>query len=1253
MSRKAYEIEFALSAKVGSNFGNSFSKAKEQLSSIQKEIASLSRTQSDISAYQKQQSALEQTQDKLALLKQEYDNIQKEIQETEGYSSSLENKLLNKGAQIEKTSAKVKEHSQALDKMGTELREAGINTDNLTQESGELSNKISTLKSKQVEAGESAKKMGGATVDAFRDMQEALVAAGILKAVKETAEAFVECSKASIEFESAITGVFKTVDGTDKQLSEITEGIKEMSTQIPATTTEISSVAEAAGQLGIARQDVLDFTRVMIDLGESTNLSADEAASSLAKFANITRTSSENYSRLGSVIVDLGNNLATTEADIVAMSTRLASAGTLAGLTEAEIMALAAAMSSVGIEAEAGGTAMTQTLSNIEMAVASGGESLEGFAKVAGMSALEFANAWENNAIGAVQSFIAGVGSLEDKGESAVLVLDELGLTGVRQSNMIKSLGLAAETLGQSIGIATNAWEENNALTIEAGKRYATTESQIAMLGNKFNNLKVAVGDTFNPALRETITLAGDTIVNITKFVKENPKAVQAIGSLTLGVGTMAGSIAVATLSVKAFNAVLNINPIIAITSGVLGLTTAMIALEAAVDASEVTFDELSASSQNDYNRIQALEEEYRVLCQTMPETSFEAQQLKREIDNATEAFENNKQTTEELAEAHREAIEAHKDFIDSYKESDAEIEKNEINTLALLTRLEELTAAETKSAESKTQILAITELLNEAIPELGLNYDSVTDSMNLTAEKVREIIEAEIAYDKFQNNRDALKTAISNENGLYTNWQKQKTQLEAAQKAYDDAVKAKNAADAAYKAPPSAATAEAAGRAYGGYIMPYSKAVSDAASALDDAKEAEAEAKSAYDENQAVIASLTSEVVNYTDAANNSTDASENAAAGIQSIPASAEEVNAFFEKAATSLEELITAYDEAYEAAYSSLSGQYSLWDQAAQVSAINTKTINANIEAQTTYWQSYRENLESLTAKADEIIGLETVLASFADGSEEAVNTIAGLVQASDEELEKFVQSWNELEIEKETISELIADLQVDLEAGIKNLQTTTEQGIEELNLDTQAAEAAKETFGAYVAEIDAKTYEAAQAVAKFKATINNVLSSDSSTPTFNAPLTLLPKPNSEPLWKTPWPTSLTGYATGTEHATPGLHWVGENGPELMDFAGGERVMTAEESAAFKENIRTVAMLSPALMAMSVYSERAAQSMALIDKSRSSPVSISVTFQIQGKATPETVASLESYGNEFAERVLEVMEEAGIDTLRRSYN
>ena len=204
-----------------------------------------------------------------------------------------------------------------------------------------------------------------------------------------TGSALTLSLKSAIDFEDAFVGVEKTVDGTAEQMEELKQGIRNMAKEIPSSTTEISAVAEAAGQLGIQTENILDFTRVMIDLGNSTNLSAEEAASSLAKFANVTKMSADDYEKLGSTIVALGNNFATTEADIVQMATRLAATGELVGLSQSQILSLATAMSSVGIEAEAGGTAMSKLLKQIQTAVETGSDSLNDFAKVAGMMHLK------------------------------------------------------------------------------------------------------------------------------------------------------------------------------------------------------------------------------------------------------------------------------------------------------------------------------------------------------------------------------------------------------------------------------------------------------------------------------------------------------------------------------------------------------------------------------------------------------------------------------------------------------------------------------------------------------------------------------------------------------------------------------------------------------------------------------------------------------------------------------------------------
>nr|DAF75731.1 MAG TPA: minor tail protein [Caudoviricetes sp.] len=353
----------------------------------------------------------------------------------------------------------------------------------------------------------------------------------------------VAVGKASIEFESAFAGVEKTVDGTEEQLSALRQGILDMAEEIPASTTEIAAVAEAAGQLGIATDDVLDFTRVMIDLGEATNLSSDEAASALAKFANITGTTSDEYSRLGSTIVDLGNNFATTERDIVEMATRLASAGTIAGLSEQDILALSTAMSSVGINAEAGGTAMTQTLSAISKAVSDGGDDLNTFAKVAGISADEFAKMWSDDPITAIQGFIGGLGDMNANGEDVLAVLDELGLSGIRQSNMLQSLALASGVLGDAVTTANNAWEENVALSNEASKRYETTESQMKILRNGLNNLAISIGDILLPIINKIVGGLQNAINWFSNLDDGVKKTILIVGGLIAAISPIAGII--------------------------------------------------------------------------------------------------------------------------------------------------------------------------------------------------------------------------------------------------------------------------------------------------------------------------------------------------------------------------------------------------------------------------------------------------------------------------------------------------------------------------------------------------------------------------------------------------------------------------------------------------------------------------------------------------------------------------------------
>ena len=388
---------------------------------------------------------------------------------------------------------------------------------------------------------------------------------------------------AAISWESSFAGVLKTNDEVvDKNgkvvysFKDLENGLRGLAKELPASHKEIAATAEAAGQLGIQTDNVVGFTKTMIDLGESTNMSAESAATSLARFANITQMSQKDFDKLGSVVVDLGNNFATTEQEIVDMGLRLAGAGKQIGMSEGEIMGFAAALSSVGVEAEAGGSAFSKvmvnmqlatekgsvafdeldamarnagyTLNDVNTAVQTGGKAQKGmasalgvsskqlgkmykeadksaialhqFSEVAGMTNMEFAELFKNDPSKAIMKFVEGLANAEKQGKSAIRVLDDMDITEVRLRDSLLRAANASGVFEGAVKKGNKAWKENTALTEEANKRYETTESKLKMLKNEVVDTAIDLGGPFVDALRDGLEASKPLIEGLGNLAK-------------------------------------------------------------------------------------------------------------------------------------------------------------------------------------------------------------------------------------------------------------------------------------------------------------------------------------------------------------------------------------------------------------------------------------------------------------------------------------------------------------------------------------------------------------------------------------------------------------------------------------------------------------------------------------------------------------------------------------------------------------
>lgn len=532
--------------------------------------------------------ALSQVDHALYVTQSNLRDLNKALKLDPGNTELIKDKQRELSVAIEETEKRIEEEKRALEQLrGTdgfdENSEAARNlktqidldTQSLQQLKEEARSVSSVLGTQFQAAGQKIQEVGN-KIKSIGDSISGLGQKMTTSITMPIVGAFGASVKAAVDWETAFTGVMKTVDASAEDYEKLANNIKKMATETASSKEDIAGVMEIAGQLGVEGVDNLtSFTKTMVELGDTTNMSAEEAATALARFMNITGESQGDVEKIGSAIVDLGNNFATSESEITQMATRLASAGTIAGMSSTDILALAAAMSSVGIQAEAGGTAMTQTLSAMTAAVADfeagSAEDLEKIASVANMSAEEFAKAWNEHPIGAVQNFIAGLGTLDEKGENATLVLDELGMSGVRQANMLKSLSLASGVLTDAIQTSSDAYQKNTALSDEAAKRYETMAAKMNQLKERFKEMAINIGEILMPYVeklmgkieeliekwnglddsqKETIirmaaiaAAIGPILLVVGKLVSSIGSIVTVGGKLVSGIGTLMNSV--------------------------------------------------------------------------------------------------------------------------------------------------------------------------------------------------------------------------------------------------------------------------------------------------------------------------------------------------------------------------------------------------------------------------------------------------------------------------------------------------------------------------------------------------------------------------------------------------------------------------------------------------------------------------------------------------------------------------------------
>lgn len=439
---------------------------------------------------------------------------------------------------------------------------------------------------------------------------------GGLYIIRQVVGFFKSAKEEAIKFESAFAGVRKTTEATEREFKAIEKGLISLSKVIPLTASELAGIAETAGQLGVAKEDILAFTETIAKIGATTNLSEQEASTAFARIANIFQEPIANVENLASAVVDLGNNFATTEKEIIEFATRIAGAGKIAGLSTSDIVAIGTAFTSVGVQAEAGGTATQKVLFAINDAVSGGGKELNKFAQLTGQTTEGFAKRWREEPAKAFDDFVKGLATAGDKGAQ---VLEELVAGDQRLARAFLSVASAGDLLTRALDKSSQAYVANTALVAEANKRFETSESKLRIQAQRWDELKRIIGSfivkvlipliTFFVDLSEDLVTGSKNLGNFATAIKALTalltamiavKVVAFFVAMATAIGTAGGAVAVLTAQITALKIAILSTPLtLVITASIIGASVVIQKIKQIQRAIGVANDAIQGNSDN------------------------------------------------------------------------------------------------------------------------------------------------------------------------------------------------------------------------------------------------------------------------------------------------------------------------------------------------------------------------------------------------------------------------------------------------------------------------------------------------------------------------------------------------------------------------------------------------------------------------------------------------------------------------------
>lgn len=489
-----------IDSKISSNFGSSINTANEKLNSFGQSVENLNSKKISVNNIEEMTSKLNMVSGTIKKLQNEKMSLEIEL-ETASFDTDTE-KISKRISDLDIKIGKLNTHKTLL---SFDLKEAKSNIEEVT--------KSVTKLDKIIESTNKHKLNIEANVQKREDLKK-----GIFDKFALGASVVIPI-RASIDFESKMSDVKKVVDfESNEELKLFERDILKLSRTIPLSANELTEITASGGQLGIAKDELLNFTTVVSKMSTAFDIAPKEAGKSIAEIMRVYKLGIDEAQLLGDAVNHLADNVGVEAPKVVEVINRIGGTAKIFGISAVEASALSTAFISLGKAPEVAATSINTLLGNLVNADKQGNKFQEALATI-GFSATELKEKISKDANGTLQEFLTTLSKV-DKSEQMGILTD---LFGTGFADDIALLVGSLEQYDKALDLTADSQKYMGSTQREFEAKSATTANNLQLLKNSVNEIAINFGNIFLPAINLVATSLRFVSTNIADLMNSSP----------------------------------------------------------------------------------------------------------------------------------------------------------------------------------------------------------------------------------------------------------------------------------------------------------------------------------------------------------------------------------------------------------------------------------------------------------------------------------------------------------------------------------------------------------------------------------------------------------------------------------------------------------------------------------------------------------------------------------------------------------